>query len=157
MGMEENTMCHINLTKNDLIGFYDWRGDINIPNIVMIGLSDTLPEHDETYELHRLLSALFSDKLSVTEKIEIIDKEYNIPVDNDIQEGVSSMCNLGQGIEDRAIEKGIEKGIAKGETIAKMNIILNMYNNNFTIEQIALATQYNVDEVKDIIAKNNNN
>lgn len=49
----------------------------------------------------------------------------------DIQEGVSSMCNLGQGIEDRAIEKGIEKGIAKGETIAKMNIILNMYNNNF--------------------------
>ena len=157
MGMEENTMCHINLTKNDLIGFYDWRGDINIPNIVMIGLSDTLPEHDETYELHRLLSALFSDKLSVTEKIEIIDKEYNIPVDNDIQEGVSSMCNLGQGIEDRAIEKGIENGIAKGETIAKMNIILNMYNNNFTIEQIALATQYNVDEVKDIIAKNNNN
>ena len=104
-----------------------------------------------------MLSALFSDKLSVTEKIEIIDKEYNIPVDNDIQEGVSSMCNLGQGIEDRAIEKGIEKGIAKGETIAKMNIILNMYNNNFTIEQIALATQYNVDEVKDIIAKNNNN
>lgn len=67
------------------------------------------------------------------------------------------MCNLGQVIEDRAIEKGIEKGIAKGETIAKMNIILNMYNNNFTIEQIALATQYNVDEVKEIIAKNNNN
>ncbi len=66
------------------------------------------------------------------------------------------MCNLGQGIEDRAIEKGIEKGIAKGETIAKMNIILNMYNNNFTIEQIALATQYNVDEVKEIISKNRN-
>ena len=59
------------------------------------------------------------------------------------------MCNLGQGIEDRAIEKGI----AKGETIAKINIILNMYNNNFTIEQIALATQYNVDEVKEIIAE----
>ncbi len=54
------------------------------------------------------------------------------------------MCNLGHGIEERAIERGI----AKGKTIAKMNIILNMYNNNFTIEQIALATQYNVDKVK---------
>ena len=54
------------------------------------------------------------------------------------------MCNLGQGIEERAIERGI----AKGKTIAKMNIILNMYNDNFTIEQIALATQYNVDKVK---------
>lgn len=59
------------------------------------------------------------------------------------------MCNLGQGIEERAIERGI----AKGKTIAKMNIILNMYNNNFTIEQIALATQYNVDKVKEIIAE----
>ena len=67
--------------------------------------------------------------ISVTEKIEIIDKEYNIPVDNDIQEGVSSMCNLGQGIEERATEN------------VTVNIILNMYNNNFTIEQIALATQ----------------
>ncbi len=79
--------------------------------------------------------------ISVTEKIEIIDKEYNIPVDNDIQEGVSSMCNLGQGIEERATEN------------VTVNIILNMYNNNFTIEQIALATQYNVDKVKEIIAK----
>lgn len=64
------------------------------------------------------------------------------------------MCNLGQGIEDRALEQGIEQGIEQGETIAKINIILNMYNNNFTIEQIALATQYNIDEVKKIIAKN---
>ncbi len=67
------------------------------------------------------------------------------------------MCNLGQGIEDRAIEKGIAKGravgITEGETIAKVNIILNMYNNNFTIEQIALATQYNIDKVKEIIAE----
>ena len=78
--------------------------------------------------------------ISVTEKIEIIDKEYNIPVDNDIQEGVNSMCNLGQGIEERATEN------------VTVNIILNMYNNNFTIEQIALATQYNVDKVKEIIA-----
>ena len=79
--------------------------------------------------------------ISVTEKIEIIDKEYNIPVDNDIQEGVNSMCNLGQGIEERATEN------------VTVNIILNMYNNNFTMEQIALATQYNVDKVKEIIAK----
>lgn len=51
------------------------------------------------------------------------------------------MCNLGQGIEERATEN------------VTVNIILNMYKNNFTIEQIALATQYNVDKVKEIIAK----
>lgn len=51
------------------------------------------------------------------------------------------MCNLGQGIEEKTTEN------------VTVNIILNMYNNNFTIEQIALATQYNVDKVKKIIAE----
>ena len=69
----------------------------------MIGISGILPEHDNIYEMHRLLSALFSEKLSAAEKIDII---------------------------------------------------LNMYKNNFTVEQIALATQHKVDEVKEIIKNN---
>lgn len=63
------------------------------------------------------------------------------------------MCNLGQGIEDRALEKGRAVGITEGKAIAKIDMILNMYNNNFTVEQIALATQYNIDKVKEIIAE----
>lgn len=69
------------------------------------------------------------------------------------------MCNLSQGIEDRALEKGLAEGkaigLSEGKTAgiisAQINIILNMYKNNFTIEQISLATQYNIDEIKEII------
>lgn len=64
MGMEENTMCHIHLTKDDLIGKHNWRGNLDLLNIVMIGISDTLPEHDNTYEMHRLLAALFTNRLN---------------------------------------------------------------------------------------------
>ena len=159
MGMKENTMCHIHLTKDELIGHHDWKGDIDLLNIVMIGISDVLPEHDKTYEMHRLLSALFSDKLTAAEKINIINKEYDIPVENSIMEEVNVMCNLSQGIEDRALEKGLAAGkaigLSEGKTAgiisAQINIILNMYKNNFTIEQISLATQYNVDEIEEII------
>ena len=56
------------------------------------------------------------------------------------------MCNLSQGIEDKALEAG--------KTAAQIDIILNMYKNNFTVEQIALATQHKVDEVKEIIKNN---
>ena len=52
------------------------------------------------------------------------------------------------------LEKGRSAGIAQGKTSAQIDIILNMYNNNFTIEQIALATQYDVDKIKEIIQKN---
>ena len=33
---------------------------LDLLNIIMIGLAKELPEHDETYELHRLLGALLS-------------------------------------------------------------------------------------------------
>ena len=92
------------------------------------------------------LSALFSEKLSVAEKIDIINNEYDIPVANNIMEEVNIMCNLSQGIEDRALEAG--------KVAAQIDIILNMYKNNFTVEQIALATQHKVDEIKEIIKNN---
>lgn len=61
---------------------------------------------------------------------------------DDIREEVYSMCNLGEGIEERAIIKNTVK------------IIINMYNNNFTLEQIALATDKSIDEVRTIIDEN---
>ena len=146
MGMKENTMCHIHLTKDDLIGYHNWQGNLDLLNIIMIGISDILPEHDNIYEMHRLLSALFSEKLSVAEKIDIINNEYDIPVANNIMEEVNIMCNLSQGIEDKALEAG--------KAAAQIDIILNMYKNNFTVEQIALATQHKVDEIKEIIKNN---
>ena len=123
-------------------------------------------EYFNIYEMHRLLATLFTDTLNAKEKIDIINTEYDIPIESDIEEGVSIMCNLSQGIEDKALEKGKSigiavgiaegkaAGIAEGKTSAQIDIILNMYNNNFTIEQIALATQYNVDKIKEIIEKN---
>ena len=49
MNMEENTMSHIHLTKEDMIGSYEWKGNLDLLNIIMIGLAKELPEHDETY------------------------------------------------------------------------------------------------------------
>ena len=97
--------------------------------------------------MHRLLSALFSNTLSASEKINIINKEYDIPVENSIMEEVNVMCNLSQGIEDRALEKGL----AEGKTVAQINIILNMHYKGLTAEQIALYTDTNIDDVIAII------
>ena len=49
-------------------------------NIVLIGLAKELPKQDGKYELHRLLGALLLQKLTPNEKLNIIEKEYNIPL-----------------------------------------------------------------------------
>ncbi len=139
MNMNENTMSHIHLTKEDLIGSYDWKGRLDLLNIVMIGLAKELAGQDELYDLHRLLGALLSQELTITEKLNIIGNEYDIPIEENLRKDVSVMCNLSQGIE--------EKGIAIGEA----SIIINMYQKGFSAEQIAAITDKDISDITAII------
>lgn len=143
MNMEENTMSHIHLTKEDMIGSYEWKGNLDLLNIIMIGLAKELPEHDETYELHRLLGALLSRELTVDEKLDIIGNEYDIPLEENFRKDMSTMCNLSQGVK----EEGIAIGRAEGEA----GLITKMYKNGLSIELIASATDKTIEEVKTII------
>ncbi len=115
-------MNHIHLTNNSVLGSYEWKGKLDLLNIVMIGLAEKLPEHDERYELHRLLGALLSKELTIDEKLNILGTEYDIPIEDHIRKDVSVMCNLSQGIE----EKGIEIGKAMGEAAAEAKRIITM-------------------------------
>ena len=120
------------------------KGNLDLLNIIMLGLAKNLPEHDETYELHHLLGALLSKELTIDEKLNIVGSEYDIPIEENFGKDVSVMCNLSQGIK--------EDGIAIGAAREKAQIILNMYKNGFTAEQIASATDKDIEEVKAIIA-----
>lgn len=119
-----------------------WKDNADLLNVVMIGVTNDLPEHDEKYELHRLIGALLSDRLRENEKLDIIEKEYKIPVNDNLRKDVNVMCNLSQGIVDEA----------KIEVM--INIVMNMYKNKFSLEQISLATNKSIEEVKKIIEEN---
>jgi hypothetical protein len=139
MNMDENSMDYIHLTNDKVLGNHKWEGKLDLLNIVLIGLTKVLPEQDERYELHRLLSALFSAKLSVDEKLNIIETEYNIPLENNTRREVDVMCNLSQGV------------LEEGEARKEVKIIINMSKKGYTIEQIADVTDKDVEEVKAII------
>lgn len=53
--------------------------------------------------------------LSENKKLDILESEYNIPVNHEFREEVRSMCNLSVGIEEKGIEKGIAQGIIEGK------------------------------------------
>lgn len=148
MNMTENTMSYIHLTKEDVVGSYEWKGKLDLLNIIMISLAKELPKHGELYELHRLLGALLSQDLTIDQKLDIIGNEYDIPIEENLRKDVSVMCNLSQGIEER----GIAIGRAEGEAITETRIIINMYNKGFTEEQIAAVTDKDIKDVKAIIA-----
>ena len=113
MNMEENSLSHIHLVKDDLVGYHDWRGKLDLFNIVMIGLSKELPQQGEQYELHRLLGALFAEGLTAGERLNIIKEEYDIPIEQNIEQEVDVMCNLSQGIKEAGIAEGRSEGRAE--------------------------------------------
>lgn len=141
MNMDDNSLSHIHLTKDELLKPCNWKGNLDLLNIVLIGITNGIPEHDEKYEMHRLIGALLSSELKEQEKLDIIEHEYNIPTSQEFREDVRTMCNLSTGIEERATEKTSEK------------FILNMYKKGYTLDQIADVAETDVDEVEAIIKK----
>lgn len=113
MNMEENSLSHIHLVKDDLVGYHDWRGKLDLFNIVMIGLAKELPGQGVQYELHRLLGALFAEGLTAGERLNIIKEEYDIPIEQTIEQEVDVMCNLSQGIKEAGIAEGRSEGRAE--------------------------------------------
>lgn len=141
MNMDYNSLSHIHLTKDEMLKPCNWKGNLDLLNIVLIGITNEILEHDEKYEMHRLIGALLSSELKEQEKLDIIEHEYNIPISQEFREDVRIMCNLSTGIEEKATEKTSEK------------VILNMYKKGYTLDQIADVAETGVDEVKAIIKK----
>ena len=137
MNMPEDSTDYYYLANKKVLGNCIWEGKQDMLNIVLIGLAKELPRQDEKHELHRLLGALLSKNLTQSEKLNIIEKEYDIPLEEDLRKDVSVMCNLSQGIVDDT----------------KAEIIMNMYRKGYTLEQIADVTEKSISEIEEIIKK----
>ena len=142
-----------NMEKTDatgqrIVGLNTENAEIN-EGLVRIGITNEIPEHDEKYEMHRLIGTLLSGELKEQEKLDIIEHEYNIPISQEFREDVRIMCNLSTGIEERATERATKKATEK----TSEKFILNMYKKGYTLDQIADVAETGVDEVEAIIKK----
>ena len=143
MNMSEDSMNHIHLTNDMIIGNQIWKGREDLVNIVMIGLAKEISPKEEKHELHRLLGALLSETLREEEKLDILKNEYHIPMEKSIEEDVKVMCNLSDGIEERGKAEGIE--------LARK--VFKMKEQDASVQEIAKELQLSVEEVEQIIGE----
>ncbi len=167
MNRRKNTLEHIHLTKDSLIGEEHWKGRLDLLNIIMIGLAEEIPEQGEEYELHRLLGTLLSQHLEADEKMRIVEEEYHIPMEQELMEDMKIMCNLGQGVKEEGIaigrktgieigrKSGIKIGLEQGrreateETREFMtnSFISSMHEKGYTVIQIADVLNISSEEI----------
>ena len=98
-----------------VIGSKNWKGNLNLLNAVIIGVSDELPEHNETYDLHRFLGVLLSNNLDYYEKVEIMEQEYDLELPEEWKEEMQTMYSFAAEIRKKGRADGRVEGIAEGE------------------------------------------
>ena len=80
-------------------------------------------------------------------KHSMMNMQSKIPLTEKERRDVKLMCNLSEGIE----EKALEKGRTEGREEEKAEFILNMHREGFSLEQIARVARMEIEEIKTII------
>ena len=114
-----------------------------------------LKEYDEKdRKLIDLLTTMLAPQVSSNDKIKTLDKDYGIPVTNEISERVNSMCNISAGFfRDGVSEgffKGKDEGKAEGRAEKEVEIIRTMLGDNRTVQEIAAILHFPVEEVEKV-------
>lgn len=98
-----------------------------------------------------VLSAIFSDTISVEEKLHICEENGTAITDAELLERIGSMASYGKAIADEYFEQGIEQGKIKGAIEKQNSLIKRMFEKNMTAEEIADITCLQIEEVQKIL------
>lgn len=123
----ENAITEYGIQKRSIAGeFPENKGRYDLMSVIMICLSKKVAQAGDNTKLQRLLGTLLASEMTKAEKKDIIESEYGIPMNQEIERRVNTMCNLSEAIEKRGIEQGIERGIERGEDkMARLIAILS--------------------------------
>jgi len=98
--------------------------DYDLLNVVMVGLNDTASINP----LVKVLSTVFSHDATLGDKRDVLERN-GIPFEGDIEEDLSSMCNLSQGVLEQGIQQGVQQGVQQGESNAFLKCVKSLMQN----------------------------
>ena len=140
-----NTITSYSIKENDMYGKFVGASYYDLVNVVMIRLGSEVIASDN--ELIGLLKVLLSDKMGGDKKIEILENDYGLKMNKDVEEEMRIMCNLSDLVEERGIAIGEERGIAIGEERGTINVAIKMLKANKPIVEIMEFTELSKEEL----------
>ena len=121
----EHTITRYRLVEERLIGdIAEPVENYDLLSAVILCLGD--PDKANYASVLRMLDVLLSDEMGVEKKRQILQDEFDIPMTRTIEEGVSDMCNLSQGVLNKGIQQGLQQGLLKGRAEGIFNLVRNM-------------------------------
>lgn len=109
----QNTITRYRLVEEQLVGkAKEEMKNYDLLSIIMLCLGGPNGEHYEG--VIRMLDILLGSENSAAEKRKILQDEYDIEMTRAIDQEVSVMCNLSEGVLAKGLERGIARGLEQG-------------------------------------------
>ena len=106
---KQNTITKYYIGEDALFGnVHEPKEAYDLMNILVLRLGK---KQDTKSKILRLLNILLKSKDAPETKKQILQNDYQIRFDETLEEGVSTMCNLSEGIYEEGKEEGREEGI----------------------------------------------
>ena len=101
-----------------------------------------------------LLKYASSDEEIILKELELLkmNDEFVNAYDAEVVQRKLINSSREEGLE-QGLEKGLEQGLELGERSKQIEIINNMLKNNFTLDEISLATNLKIDEINNLISR----
>ena len=107
---DSDTITEYALEKKDVYGNPVVGGKYDYLSISFIRLPKGNMEESKN-RLIDMLSVLFSETMDAETKKKILEQKYDMRMTRELEGGISSMCNVGEGLVERTLERGIQQGI----------------------------------------------
>lgn len=131
----QNTISRYYLQEENLVGLArEPRTNYDLLSVVRICLG---AEDGENYQgILKMLNVLFSMQKSQAEKWRILCDDFAIKATQDLEQEVSEMCNLSQGVKESGRMQGVAQGMAQGKAEAMLFAVKNlMESTNWPAER----------------------
>ncbi len=139
-----NSITRYSIAEENLIGnVKEKKANYDIMTAVMVFLGS---EEDENYKgVLKLLEVLLSGEKKVQEKKKILEEDFRIQMTQKLEREVSMMCNLSEGMKEKAMAQGMAQGIEKTKLQNAKNLI-GLLSDEVIAEKIGLP----LEKVKEI-------
>ena len=148
---DSDTITEYTIEKKDVYGMPVEGGKYDYLSISFIRLPKGNMEESKNKLIH-MLSTLFSQKLDADAKKKILEQEHQMKMTRKLEGGIHSMCNVGEGLWERAVESGLEQGIQQGirqERQSSIDVLIRNLRKFGVEEEVILARlmeEYELDE-----------
>ena len=119
----QNTITEYKMEQHKLYGNYSKPARYDLLHVIMICLGcpeDADYQSNDNQKLIRLLSVLADEHMTASDKLHILDKEYDIAATRDLKGKVNNMCNWSDGIVDRVTERvSNQKDVSSVENVMR--------------------------------------